>query len=360
MGQYGPDEFKVLNNGGGMVDAKFLKDDYGNYIIDKSTNIPYVVPADFNPHEAMDQFHSMRIANSTNPLAEAVIYDRLYSDFHAAWPGSNFDLQRTYNGYHGAGANDFVKAFTPAASWYYGLAVAAAGLTDTEALIGGGAQNLISSRNNASVDTSGAFYNAADNVSRILSGYDGYTGGNTIVAIDSPDEVFNRTVKVDNTTWQIEAKIWDKYADSETMVQVGTNQNGEKTVSIQTEEWGVVFGEDNPNDYWNNQTELPPQEVYDYYDYDTSYYGYGYSMSFRGDTGSSGSNAPAENATGGKRDTHGLNATPLAPTSHLWSNDSEARSLIAAVSAFAPAAGVQNTALQKTQAHSIVPEYAAA
>lgn len=73
MGQYGPDEFKVLNNAGGLVDAKFLKDDYGNYIMDRSVNMPFVVPADFNPHAAMEQFHSMRIANLASPLAEAVI-----------------------------------------------------------------------------------------------------------------------------------------------------------------------------------------------------------------------------------------------------------------------------------------------
>jgi hypothetical protein len=48
MGRYEADNLFVKNAKGNDVAAKYLKDTNGNYIIDRLSGRPYLVPADFN------------------------------------------------------------------------------------------------------------------------------------------------------------------------------------------------------------------------------------------------------------------------------------------------------------------------
>lgn len=63
-GQFGPDNFKVQTkseydrNLPGTVDAKFLKDINGNYIINAVTGLPYVVPQNYDPQQTISVFKS--------------------------------------------------------------------------------------------------------------------------------------------------------------------------------------------------------------------------------------------------------------------------------------------------------------
>ena len=277
--QFTTDMFYVSARDGTPIEAKYLRDDYGNFIMDENRGTPYIVPFHFNASEIVNAYAQYNLAlpaQQGNPAAGSQVMAMLYRDFHAAWPGSRFDLQRNYNGVAGTGIGSFSASFTPAASWVYGFAVAVVGLPQGTALMGGGAQNLISSLS-SDVDTSGVYYNAQVNVDDITTGYVDYAGGG-VMAIDPPDETFHRSVEVDGVKWEVDISIHDADTRGETMVQVGTNEaTGEKTVSIQTEEWGVNFGADDDVDWWNNAVDdAPPEEVYDYYDGNDDDWGYGW------------------------------------------------------------------------------------
>lgn len=277
--QFTTDMFYVNSRDGTPIESKYLQDDFGNFIMDQNRGTPYIVPYHFNPSEIVNAYAQYNLslpAQQANVMAPAQVMAMLYRDFHAAWPGSRFDLQRNYNGVAGTDIGKFSASYTPAASWAYGFAVAVVGLPQGTALMGGGAQNLISSLS-SDVDTSGTYYNAQVNVDDITTGYVDYAGGG-VAAIEPPDESFHRAVEVEGVRWEIDITIHDSDTADETMVQVGTNQEtGEKTVSIQTEEWGVNFGSESETDWWNNADDhAPPEEVYDYYDGCYDDWGYGY------------------------------------------------------------------------------------
>jgi hypothetical protein len=163
---------------GKAVPANYLEIN-GEVIRDPSGN-PYKVPADFDWNTYMRKFetfkHSLEARDKAEPSLPddgtramrdtAEMYRFLIGQFHAAWPASSSDVQRTYNGYSGKGEGDFVPAFTPAASFLYGAACAASGLSEEECLAGGGAQNILSAiaarykGKAGSIDTSGKYYNA--------------------------------------------------------------------------------------------------------------------------------------------------------------------------------------------------------
>ena len=133
----------VYANSGKPVLAEYLEID-GRVIRDPSGN-PYKVPADFDWNTYMGKFEKLKHSLEAMEKAErslpdegipairdaAVVYGFLYAQFHAAWPASPSDIQRTYNGYTAKVhcAVDFVPAFTPAASFLYGAACAASGLS---------------------------------------------------------------------------------------------------------------------------------------------------------------------------------------------------------------------------------------
>ena len=187
----------VYANSGKPVLAEYLEID-GRVIRDPSGN-PYKVPADFDWNTYMGKFEKLKHSLEAMEKAErilpdegipairdaAVVYGFLYAQFHAAWPASPSDIQRTYNGYigKGPGDGDFVPDFTAAASFLYGAACAASGLSQEECLGGGGAQNILSSTKArikgqaGSIDTSGKYYNAPKNIPHIENGWNTYTNG---------------------------------------------------------------------------------------------------------------------------------------------------------------------------------------
>lgn len=276
--EYPTGMFYVYAKDGTPVEAMYLRDDFGVPIMDESNNRPYIVPWDFSPALIIDRYSNLGFNGpSQNADSGAVgrVMAALYNDFHAAYPGSRFDIQRTYNGIHITDSSKFVPAFTPAASWAYGFAMSVVGFRAQDALFFGGLQNIKSSWSSP-VDTSGAYYNAPVNVPDILTGFADYSGGGTS-AIDPPDATYHSKVYQGGVQYSIDISVHDRDSFDETTVQVGTNMDtGEKSVSIQGDEWGVVFGSNDEVDWWSNATdETPPDGVYDCYDDGYDYGGYG-------------------------------------------------------------------------------------
>jgi len=185
----------VYSKGHKAVSAKYLEID-GRVIRDSSGN-PYIVPADFDWRTYLGKFERLKSSLEAREKAEPAVPDEgtslvrdaaqlqgfLYNQFHAAWPASQSDIQRTYNGYSGKGEGDFVPAFTPAASFLYGAACAASGLGKPDAKLWGGAQNIWSwawgGGPLGKVDISGEFFNNPNNASNIENGWNTYTNGVT-------------------------------------------------------------------------------------------------------------------------------------------------------------------------------------
>ena len=154
-GQFGPNYFFVqtkqqqLANQPETVAAKYLQDSRGNYVVNTSTNTPYVVPEDYNPAAVIQHFQTLAAQNidaaesagftaaEGNPMSAAA--GQTLAAFGQFASGHPYDLQTAYNG---TVSNQFVPAFTPAASYNLGIAAAAAGLSPTDALAGGGIYNL--------------------------------------------------------------------------------------------------------------------------------------------------------------------------------------------------------------------------
>ena len=181
---------------GKAVPAKYLEID-GRVIRDPSGN-PYLVPADFDWNTYMEKFEKFRDSLEAREKTEPTlpnegtsylkdtgeVWGFLHSQFHAAWPASPSDVQRTYNGYSGKGEGDFVPDFRPAASFLFGAACAASGLGEIGALLGGGAQNIWSWARSGGpwgkVKTSPfEFLNNPENVPHIKNGWNVYTNGVT-------------------------------------------------------------------------------------------------------------------------------------------------------------------------------------
>jgi hypothetical protein len=170
------------------VPAKYLEID-GRVILDPKGN-PYKVPADFNWNTYMGKFQEFRHSLEERGEAEpslagegsramqdtAEAYKFLIDQFHAAWPASPSDIQRTYNGYTGRKEGDFVTDFRPAASFLFGAACAALGLGEVDALLGGGAQNIASWWRDGKVKISlFEFLNNPENVPHIKNGWSVYS-----------------------------------------------------------------------------------------------------------------------------------------------------------------------------------------
>ena len=184
----------VYDNNNRAVPAKNLEIN-GEVIRDPSGN-PYKVPADFDWNTYMRKFetfkHSLEARDNAEPSLPdegtrsmqntAAVYWFLIGQFHAAWPASSSDIQRTYNGYSGKGEGDFVPAFRPAASFLFGAACAASGLGEIDALLGGGAQNFVSwarsygPLGNVKISLF-EFLNNPENVPHIKNGWNVYTNG---------------------------------------------------------------------------------------------------------------------------------------------------------------------------------------
>ena len=132
-----------------VVAAKWMTDQAGQYVIDKSTSQPYIVPADFNYTNWVNNFKQLGVtadASFTNIGRSAFITSKMY-EFA---PGGQFDIQRTYNGQSTGIAGEnfglsisqnwtkageaFVRDFTNSASYLYGLACNNIGMTQSDCL----------------------------------------------------------------------------------------------------------------------------------------------------------------------------------------------------------------------------------
>ncbi|MGD0661346.1 MAG: hypothetical protein ABSD38_25050 [Syntrophorhabdales bacterium] len=181
----------VYDKSNRAVPAKYLEIN-GKVIRDPSGN-PYKVPADFDWNTYIGKFetfkHSLEARDNAEPSLPdkgtramqdtAEVYWFLIGQFHAAWPASPSDIQRTYNGYSGRGEGDFVPDFRPAASFLLGTACAASGLGEIDALLGGGAQNFVSWwTGGKKVKISlFEFLNNPENVPHIENGWNTYANG---------------------------------------------------------------------------------------------------------------------------------------------------------------------------------------
>ena len=188
-----PTPLNVHDGNGKAVPAKYLEIN-GRVILDPSGS-PYIVPADFDWNRYMEKFERLKDSVEAREKAErplpddgtramrdtAQVYSFLYAQFHAALPGSSSDIQRRYNGHIAKGPGEIVPAFTPAASFLYGAACRAVGLSEWESLTGGGAQNILSWGRTrgpwGNVDISGQYFNNPHNASHIESGWNAYARG---------------------------------------------------------------------------------------------------------------------------------------------------------------------------------------
>jgi hypothetical protein len=332
--------FYVQARDGSDVAAKYLRDDFGNFIMQPGMNQPFIVPANFDVHEALNVFSSMHLTPidvlEGNGVAQVVL--ELYNDFKTVPGGARFDIQRYYNGQH---SNTFVPAFTPAANWLYGISAAAAGLDPNTALLASGASNVKNSWSNSNIDTSGYAGNPLLNVPNIVAGYNDLNGP-TVISYDPPDKR-HLDVSAGNAQWSIDISLHDKGTSEETMVQVGQNvETGTKTVSIQTDDYGVVFGSDDEVDYWSNDTsgDGAPGGIYDPY-YDYSYgYGYGYALT------SSPDSAVSSVSTSSSIESTQSNLSPSGrffinpPVTSSQTQSGQHEQLISAMATFAPTQAV--------------------
>lgn len=178
-GGFGPDTFNVTDINGNEVAAKYLVDSNGNYVMNPATGKPLVVPADYDPGQTIQQFQAIEqaafsdIDPDTMSVSErTAVYNSLITDFAAGAPN---DLQRSYNGLTNA---PDVPAFQAAASYNFGLAAAAGGITNFETNLGGGLYNLWEKwKSSSPIDTSGYLWNNPTNVQFINQGFSAATSG---------------------------------------------------------------------------------------------------------------------------------------------------------------------------------------
>lgn len=153
----------------GHVDSTYLKVD-GEYVINPSTGNPYAVPVGYNPQDTIDRFVKFDQKDS--------VFQNLYQ----YKTSGGFDLQRGINGEKFGG---FVEDYRPIASFDFGLAVSAGGLSVTTGEIGGGAVNLKNAIQTSLArelkitkaeipNASGDFFNNPANIPNIEKGYSAY------------------------------------------------------------------------------------------------------------------------------------------------------------------------------------------
>lgn len=165
------------------VSAKTLVDAFGNDVVDPRTGQALIVPNNYDIGAAITFGQSLgnisRAPTDESGLDQrAQILDALGKSFQDSGPQ---DLQRTYNNVVGGGKDEFVGAFTPAASFHLGVVGRAAGLTRAEIMAGGGLYNLSRryhpTHPNPNIDTSGLLFNNPENARWIDEGIKAYDSG---------------------------------------------------------------------------------------------------------------------------------------------------------------------------------------
>ncbi|WP_247537001.1 hypothetical protein [Ralstonia pseudosolanacearum] len=154
----GYDPANPQNNIVGYVSATYMVDQWGGYVLDPSGQ-PYVVPVGYDPTQTISR------AQTQSPIDVLPNYQT----------GFSYDLQRNFDGQSFGG---FVPAFTPLASYDFGLSVTASGLNFlTFAEFFGGAQNAKNSLSNDKINIDGPFLNNPRNTNNEERAFQDYYNG---------------------------------------------------------------------------------------------------------------------------------------------------------------------------------------
>jgi hypothetical protein len=169
----------VYDNKRRPVAAKTLVDAAGNDVINPRTGQPLIVPRDYDVNAAIEFGRSLRLPRlpfNEDLLARELVrtYESMYKAFQH---GGAQDLQRSYNGMVGGGADEFAGDFKDAASFNLGVVGRAAGLSPDEIALGGGMFNRWNRLGNPRLDTSGLFFNDPDDFRMIQEGIRGHDSG---------------------------------------------------------------------------------------------------------------------------------------------------------------------------------------
>ncbi|WP_186080541.1 hypothetical protein [Burkholderia gladioli] len=183
------DIFYVTNKSGQLVAAKFLQyngqyvkdpnsavaisaqiyDSSKNAIVNANPNGYLIVPAEYSISETIEFANNVSklLLDSTNSFA---LLNAAGAMVRAYVPNGTHDLQRHYAGSSGVNPDDFVAAFTSAASFDLGLVAQYSGFGFDAAIKGGGMLNYIQSLWNAKINTTGKDSNNPRNVQSIEAG----------------------------------------------------------------------------------------------------------------------------------------------------------------------------------------------
>jgi hypothetical protein len=156
------------------IRARTLLDAAGQPIVDPKTGRPLIVDYDLDMDAAMAFGRSLR---------DLPVKEKLARMAQAFQQGAPLDMQRSYNKKVGGGLDEFVGAFTPAASFLLGVVGREADLSPGTIIKGGGLYNLCAKFDckhlyediqnwkwNPKVDTSGPFFNNPENARWINEG----------------------------------------------------------------------------------------------------------------------------------------------------------------------------------------------
>jgi Ca2+-binding RTX toxin-like protein len=170
----------VTDRTGRSVSAKWLTDKSGNYVIDPLTNKPYIVPSEFDLDKFITYFQSAGAYanNISDNLERSGFVSGVLLGFA---PGSQFDMQRSYAGTTPGlmqGGDRFVPAFTDSASFTYGLACNAIGISQNDCLQAGGLtkigttlSTLMQGNFSQVVGNINDWFNPPSNATNIRAGY---------------------------------------------------------------------------------------------------------------------------------------------------------------------------------------------
>lgn len=252
-----PDTFFVRNaNRDGFVEAKFLTDANGNYVVSQSSensnvrlfsspaNDSYIgsnqegfiiVPAQFDIKSAIDfgrKIGDLRSAAQQNPDPEAGTISEAAADFEffrAFLPSVGWlDVQTHYNDTTGTN----VPAFRAAASYLLGVAGSEAGYSLDGLFFGGGEVNKFQRYLGNVRDTSGAAGNSPDNATAIQ---EGFTAGRQRIfgesdAVPGTTQFAQTTGEDGRTTTTITLAGFEE--DPVTVVDVRDARSGSESMTI--------------------------------------------------------------------------------------------------------------------------------
>ncbi|WP_175955279.1 S8 family serine peptidase [Burkholderia sp. BCC0405] len=155
-----PNSFAAMNAG--------IFDTNGNRISGANPSGYLIVPENYSIDNAIS------VADKLKPIVSDAAtsgVEYLFATLAAMFaPSGTQDIQRTYPQSSGKNPEDFVAAFSSAASFNFGLISEYSGLGKANAIAGGGALNVFQSYFNSKIDTRGAGGNNPLNVNSISAG----------------------------------------------------------------------------------------------------------------------------------------------------------------------------------------------